>query len=200
MIDKLLGSDEEIKSSSTKPRGGELVELDGESEPCNSSNTTEAASTAGAQAVANIDQTADDYDEEDDGSTSYDEEEYENDFHEILEEVVRHQADLEEDRDDDPDLNESDTSLPSFTEEAKGGNRPKGAASNSETTQDPNMSHTDSVTKKRVVDNPATTASAGELQNLVDGVWTPAGDEETPDEVGEMDGGRESSTEERIWQ
>ena len=46
MIDKLLGSDEELKNSKkSKHRGGELVEIDA----FNSSSTaTEATNTAGA--------------------------------------------------------------------------------------------------------------------------------------------------------
>ena len=187
MIDKLLGSDEENKSA--KPRGGELVEIDGDSNPWTSSTASaqneEAASTAQAHAERNIDQTAN-YDDEDE-SSSY-EEQYENDFHEILEEVVRHQADLEEDRDDDMDLNESDTTMQSsFIYEERKGVTP------SETTQAPNESQTDSVTKKRVANNPTST---DELQNLVDGGTTPDED----DEAGDFDSGRDQSTEERIWQ
>ena len=194
MIDKLLGSDEEINSTK-KHRGGELVEIGDEeaSNPWTDSTATaqndeEAVSTYQARAEQNIDQTGNDY--EDEESSSY-EEQYENDFHEILEEVVRHQADLEEDRDDDMDLNESDTTMQSsFVEEKKG-------AASSETTQDPNESQTNQVTKKRVANNQTTTASAGELQNLVDGGVTP-GEEE--DHTGEFDGGRDTSNEERIWQ
>ena len=48
---------------------------------------------------------------------------------------MRHQADLEEDRDDDPDLNESDSVLPSLSSEES-----KISASTNETTQDPNDS------------------------------------------------------------
>ena len=73
MIDKLLGSDEENKSA--KPRGGELVEIDGYSNPWTSSTASaqneEAASTAQAHAERNIDQTAN-YDDEDE-SSSYEE-------------------------------------------------------------------------------------------------------------------------------
>ena len=86
MIDKLLGSDEEIQGQNPRRhRGGELVEI----EDFTGSNATGATSTAGAQAAGNIAQTASENDQDDDGSSSY-EEEYENDFHEILEEVVRH--------------------------------------------------------------------------------------------------------------
>ena len=58
MIDKLLGTDEELKDSrKAKPRGGEIVEIDA----FNSSSTaTEATNTAGAQAAGNIAQTASD--------------------------------------------------------------------------------------------------------------------------------------------
>ena len=87
MIDKMLGSDEEIRSSTKKHRGGELVELDGDIDPrTNSAVNEEAKNTAQARADGNIAQTANDEDED---SSDY-EEEYENDFHEILEEVVRH--------------------------------------------------------------------------------------------------------------
>ena len=52
MIDKLLGTDEEIKDQRKgKHRGGELVEIDA----FNSSSTaTDATNTAGAQAAGNI--------------------------------------------------------------------------------------------------------------------------------------------------
>ena len=132
MIDKLIGTDEEIKNDQKrgKPRGGELVEIDA----FNSSSTaTDATNTAGAQAAGHIAQTASETGGDDDES-SYGEE-YENDFHEILEEVVRHQADLEEDRDDDFDLNESDSILPNLSEEeTKGDRNGRGAGASSEQT------------------------------------------------------------------
>ena len=56
MIDKLLGSDEEIQGQNRrKHRGGELVEID---DDFTGSNATGATSTAGAQAAGNIAQTA----------------------------------------------------------------------------------------------------------------------------------------------
>lgn len=102
MIDKMLGSDEELRETAKNQRGAEVVTLDTEADP-----TEVGSNTVNASAARNVEQTAGD--EEGDESDLYDEEDdYIDDFHEILEEVVRHQADMEEDRDDDPDLNESD--------------------------------------------------------------------------------------------
>ena len=155
-----------------------MVEIDA----FNSSSTaTDATNTAGAQAAGHIAQTASDTGQDDDES-SYGEE-YENDFHEILEEVVRHQADLEEDRDDDPDLNESDSILPNFSEEeSKGNGNGRGTGANSETTQEPHESATDSVTKKRVA---ATTANSGQIP----GTAASGGGGDSGDEMTAMDAG-----------
>ena len=86
--------------------------------------------------------------------TSSDEEVYVDDFHEILEEIVLEMADYEEDRDEDPDLNGSDATLTNinFNEEEQ-----KNGGSTADTTQEPNSSQTDSVTKRR---SPATNAAA----------------------------------------
>ena len=180
MIDKLIGTDEEIKNDQKrgKPRGGELVEIDA----FNSGSTaTDATNTAGAQAAGHIAQTASETGGDDDES-SYGEE-YENDFHEILEEVVRHQADLEEDRDDDPDLNESDSILPNLSEEeSKGDGNGRRAGASSETTQEPHESATDSVTKKRVA---ATSANSGQIPETASG--GDAGDEMTAMDAGGRD-------------
>ena len=101
MIDKMLGTDEELREE-TKHRGGEVVQLDANVDPSEGNGDTR-----GAQAAGNIDQTAND---EGSGSSSY-EEDYADDFHEMLEEVVMDLADLEEDRDDDPELELSTPNL-----------------------------------------------------------------------------------------
>ena len=76
MMDKVLGSDETLRAKGHH-KGGELVELDGEED------TSAAGDTAPAKNASKIGQTA--YGSEDGSS-----EEYENDFHEMLEEVMRH--------------------------------------------------------------------------------------------------------------
>ena len=139
MIDKMLGSDEELRETAKNHRGGEVVTLDTEADP-----TEVGGNTVNASAARNIEQTTGD--EEGDDSSCYDEEDdYIDDFHEILEEVVRHQADMEEDRDDDLDLNESDVSVPSIAEEES-----KSSVAD-EPRENPHDSKTESVSKKRSI-------------------------------------------------
>ena len=77
MMDKVLGTDEELRNEG-KHRGGEMVIIDAEGA---------AGNTATAMASGKIGQTVDEGDEQ--GSSDYDDEQYEEDFHGILEEVVR---------------------------------------------------------------------------------------------------------------
>ena len=116
MIDKMLGSDEELRAK-RKQWGGELVSGDADSDP----STAEAGSTVPASLGGHIEQSATDGNE---GESSSYEEDYTDDFHEILEDVIRVQADLEEDRDDDPDLNESDAVVPQIRDEESKGEDP----------------------------------------------------------------------------
>ena len=93
-------------------------------------------------------------------------------------------ADYEEDRDEDPDLNGSDATLTNinFNEEEQ-----KNGGSTADTTQEPNSSQTDSVTKRR---SPATNAAAAsETQEA-----------EQPESVATSGSARDQGTEEKIWQ
>ena len=115
MIDKVLTSDEEVKAKN-KRRGGELVRLDTAEDP----SKGDTGKTQMAQASAAIAQTAD---EEDDDDHEYDDDNFEDDLlyeqDMLQQEMVRHAADLEEDRDDDPELCENDTADTTQEEEIK---------------------------------------------------------------------------------
>ena len=108
MMEKVLGTDEELVARA-KRRGGEIVEISSEADP---SKFTGERATATAQDNLPAD-------DQDGDSSSYESDQYQDDFHEILEEVVRQQADLEEDRDDNPDLNETDVLEGGPIEESK---------------------------------------------------------------------------------
>ena len=186
MMDRVLGSDSELKSKG-RHRGGELVNLDDDVSGAASTDmgssardaSEEAAGTAPAQAFANIQQRIDDTD----GDGESDSEEYADDFHSMLEDVVRHQADLEEDRDDDLQDYDStvtqDANLDFQLEESKADNNRFAP---------PNESQPDSVTKKRP-SNAALNQSLG------------ASAADSVDNEGEVPSGsgRDLDGEEKIW-
>ena len=104
---------------------------------------------------------------------------------------MRHQADLEEDREDDDDLNETDafgTALKGYAEEIK---------AELEETKAPNISVPDSVTQKRVAIATPSFASPKAAQISGAPEVPPTQEEES---TNAESSGRDMDAEEQIWQ
>ena len=122
MLDKVIGPDEEMKEkpkrkasaknrSGYQHKGGELVQIDDEfNQPSSPSDLpTNNARTTTEEDEADYAYDENDYDDAKEGESSYDEEIYQDDFQDLLEEVLKEQAENDQDREDDPAFEESDT-------------------------------------------------------------------------------------------
>ena len=185
MMDKVLGSDETLRARANHI-GGELVDLEADSEDAGSTAKAADASVRIGKAPC----------DDEDGERTSSEEEYENDFHEMLEEVIRHQADMQEDRDDDDELNDTDaygSGLKGYAEEIK---------AELEETKAPNISQPDSVTMKRIATpafaSPKAAQIAASEERTPEGTTGAAIEPETPTIMSETSG-RDIDTEELIW-
>lgn len=124
MLDRVIGVDEDRQDkqdkqprrkredSEKKPgqhKGGELVQLDDDTQPLSPSVLPDAGVRDTAEEDADYAYDEDQFEDVDEGVSSYDEEIYQDDYQDLLEEVLKEQAEQDCDREDDPAFDDTET-------------------------------------------------------------------------------------------